>query len=529
MSVGSALQSGVRLLADRPGDVLPVYLLGIGLTAIVRVPLIVAIGGSFAVLASDGRLETLVNELDQFARNTDLGEGSMAGTPPDIPPGLETALADAISLPVVGLLVGGAVAALVIGVVVNGLSSAATLHGMHAALRGGDAVKAAVTGVGRDWSSFVGLSVVTAALVVVGAIPAVVGLGLFAISPAAGGLATAVGVVFGGSVVVAGLLALTFAGASVVADDAGLGDAIKQSIRVPFNRPGAFIGYVIVSLGVFGLLSAAGSLFSALGVSQLSGIVGPLLLVPFLDIVKLAVYADRTVDEQPAGTETGDSGQTGPTARTSAIGSNASGSRPQASAPSRVVAAFGDGVVALGGFVRGYPLAVAAATGVFTLAAVLGGVLTGSFGTELPLPTEANEVFGSVPVDVFVMLAANNWLVSATAAYGGIALGVPAATDMLLNGLIVGALYGVVDQTGFLALVAPHGVIELPAIFIAGGLGFHIAAGVGGYLTGRCSAGLLATRLRRAYRVLLGLAVMLILAALIEAFLTPRVAAAVLG
>ena len=124
---------------------------------------------------------------------------------------------------------------------------------------------------------------------------------------------------------VAGLLALTFAGASVVADDAGLGDAIKQSIRVPFNRPGAFIGYVIVSLGVFGLLSAAGSLVSALGVSQLSGIVGPLLLVPFLDIVKLAVYADRTVDEQPAGTETGDSGQTGPTARTSAIGSNASG------------------------------------------------------------------------------------------------------------------------------------------------------------------------------------------------------------
>ncbi|MFB6293937.1 MAG: stage II sporulation protein M, partial [Halonotius sp.] len=77
--------------------------------------------------------------------------------------------------------------------------------------------------------------------------------------------------------------------------------------------------------------------------------------------------------------------------------------------------------------------------------------------------------------------------------------------------------------------VAPHGVLELPAIFVAGGLGFHIATGAGGLLTGRCSARLLADRLRRAYRVLLGLAVVLVVAALIEAFLTPRIAAAVLG
>jgi Uncharacterized membrane protein len=521
VSVGSALHSGVRLLADRPGDVLPVYLLGIGLTATVRVPLIIAVGGSLALLTSDGRLETLVTEFSQFAREGDFGGESMAGSPPDIPPGLETALGDAITLPVVGLLVGGVVAALVISIVANGLSSAATLHGMHAALRGDDPVRAAITGVGRDWSSFVGLSVLTAGLVVLGALPALLGASLFGISPAAGGLATAVGVVLGGGVVIVSLLALTFAGASVVVDSVGIGGAIGESIRFPFDRPGAFVGYILVSLGVFGVLSAAGSLFSVLGVSQLSGLVGPLLLVPFLDIVQLALYAEQSAPRR------GDDAST-PTGA-SATESDTVADVPRPGAPRRIVAAFSDGLVGLGGFVRGYPLAVLAATGLFAVAAGGGVVLTGGTGAEIPLPTEVSEVFGAVPVDVFVMLVVNNWLVSATAAYGGVAIGVPAATDMLLNGFIVGALYGVVDQTGFLALVAPHGVFELPAIFVAGGLGFHIAAGAGGLLTGRCSARLLADRLRRAYRVLLGLAVVLVVAALIEAFLTPRIAAAVLG
>ena len=520
MSVGSALHSGVRLLADRPDDVLPVYLLGIGLTATVRVPLILAVGGSLGLLASDGRLETLVSEFTQFAREADLDGGSMAGSGPEIPPGLETALGDAITLPVVGLLVGGVVAALVISVVANGLSSAATLHGMHAALRGDDPVRAAITGVGRDWSSFVGLSVLTAGLVVLGALPALLGASLFAISPAAGGLATAVGVVLGGGIVIVGLLALTFAGASVVVDTVGIGGAIGESIRFPFDRPVAFVGYILVSLGVFGLLSAAGSLFSVLGVSQLSGLVGPLLLVPFLDIVQVALYAEQSAPRRRDDANT----PTGAAAAESDIVADV----PRPGALRRIVAAFRDGLVGLGGFVRGYPLAVLAAAGLFALAAGGGVVLTGGTGAEIPLPTEVNEVFGAVPVDVFVMLVVNNWLVSATAAYGGIAIGIPAATDMLLNGLIVGALYGVADQTGFLALVAPHGVLELPAIFVAGGLGFHIAAVVLGVLTGGATVTTLVDTLRLAYRVLLGLAVVLVVAALIEAFLTPAIAAAVL-
>jgi hypothetical protein len=354
-------------------------------------------------------------------------------------------------------------------------------------------------------------------------VPVALGASLVALSPAAGTVADAVGGLLGGSVVLVGLLALTFAGASVVVDNAGIGRAIANSARFPFDRPTAFVGYVILSLGVLGVLSAAGSVFSALGVSQLSGIVGPLLLLPLLDIVKIALYADLEAPQR--GEAAADTGSVGGSAGSDSAASDGA----RASTPRRTVAAFRDGLAALAGFVRGYPLAVATATGLFALAAGGGAALTGSFGAELPLPTDAESVFGSLPVNVAVMLAANNWLVSATAAYGGVALGVPTAVDMLLNGFIVGALYGVVDPVGFAALVAPHGVIELPAIFVAGGLGFHVAAGVGGLLTGRCSAGLVADRLRRAYRVLLGLAVVLVVAAVVEAFLTPQVAAAVLG
>jgi len=106
---------------------------------------------------------------------------------------------------------------------------------------------------------------------------------------------------------------------------------------------------------------------------------------------------------------------------------------------------------------------------------------------------------------------------------------VPTGVDMLLNGGLIGALYGVTDSTAFLALVAPHGIIELPAIFVAGGLGFHIAAVVLGVLTGGASVTTLVETLRLAYRVLLGLAVVLVVAAFIEAFLTPAIAAAILG
>ncbi|MFQ3475665.1 stage II sporulation protein M [Halonotius sp. F2-221B] len=514
MTVGSALQTGLRLLVDRPADVLPVYLVGIGLTATVRVPLVVAIGAALALLVSDGRLETLVTELEAFLQSTDLDPAALETTPPPIPSELEAAVGNVFSPGIVALLGGGVIVALLVGVVAGGLSNAAVLHGIYGALVGDDGVRAALGGLADDWPSFIGLSILQTMLTILGFVPIVIGVGLFALSPAAGLVATAVGVVLGVGLIVVSSLLLAFAGQSIVADDVGLAGGVRRSARLPVARPWLIVGYVLVALTVFAVLSILGSLFSLFGVSQLSGIVGPLLLLPFLDIFKFGLYADRSFPIVTDGSAAGSRSSTAAADR-----------RPHRA---RFVAAFRDGLVALGGFLRRAPLSVLFATAVFTAAAIVSYQVTAGFGAEIPTPAEPGLVFGSVPIDTFVMLAANNWLVSATATFGGLALGVPTGVDMLLNGGLIGALYGVTDSMAFLALVAPHGIIELPAIFVAGGLGFHIAAVVLGVLTGGATVTTLVDTLRLAYRVLLGLAVVLVVAALIEAFLTPAIAAAVL-
>jgi uncharacterized membrane protein SpoIIM required for sporulation len=70
------------------------------------------------------------------------------------------------------------------------------------------------------------------------------------------------------------------------------------------------------------------------------------------------------------------------------------------------------------------------------------------------------------------------------------------------------------------SFVAPHGVLELPAIFIAGGAGFEIARGMlfPGLLPRRES---LALAGGRAARLVLGTIPMLIVAGTIEGFLSP--------
>jgi len=177
VTVGSALQTGLRLLVDRPADVLPVYLLGIGLTATVRVPLVVAVGAALAILVSDGRLEALVTELEAFLETTDLDPAALETAPSSIPAGLETAVGDVFSPAVIGLLGGGIIIALVVGVVAGGLSNAVALHGIYGALRGDDGVRAALGGLGDDWLSFVGLSILQTLLTLLGLLPIVIGLG----------------------------------------------------------------------------------------------------------------------------------------------------------------------------------------------------------------------------------------------------------------------------------------------------------------------------------------------------------------
>ncbi len=123
------------------------------------------------------------------------------------------------------------------------------------------------------------------------------------------------------------------------------------------------------------------------------------------------------------------------------------------------------------------------------------------------------------------LIITNNVRVAAVAFAGGITGGLLTAWIILTNGLMVGALAALYAKAGFgadfWATIAPHGVIELSAIQIAGGAGLVLA---GGYLRpGRARrADALVAAAQRAGTLVLGVAMLLCVAGAIEGFVSPQ-------
>jgi uncharacterized membrane protein SpoIIM required for sporulation len=118
----------------------------------------------------------------------------------------------------------------------------------------------------------------------------------------------------------------------------------------------------------------------------------------------------------------------------------------------------------------------------------------------------------------------NNLAVSLTTFALGVTAGLGTVWMLAFNGLLFGVISGACWHAGMLgqlmSFVAPHGVIELPAIFIAGGGGLLMAKGLlfPGTLPRRAS---LALEGGRAVRLVLGIIPMLIVAGTIEGFVSP--------
>jgi uncharacterized membrane protein SpoIIM required for sporulation len=119
----------------------------------------------------------------------------------------------------------------------------------------------------------------------------------------------------------------------------------------------------------------------------------------------------------------------------------------------------------------------------------------------------------------------NNLSVSFGAVAGGITAGAYTAFLMLFNGLLIGAVGTLVGQNNlaypFWAFVFPHGSIELPAIFFAGGAGFLIGKALlfpGKYRR----ADALKFYGSLAVQLVFGIVPMLIIAGTIEGFFSPN-------
>jgi uncharacterized membrane protein SpoIIM required for sporulation len=118
----------------------------------------------------------------------------------------------------------------------------------------------------------------------------------------------------------------------------------------------------------------------------------------------------------------------------------------------------------------------------------------------------------------------NNLTVAFSMFAMGITAGIGTIWMMVVNGLLIGVIGAATWRAGmaiqFWSFVAPHGVLELPAIFIAGGAGLEIARGLlfPGLLPRRES---LARAGGRGARLLLGTIPMLVVAGVIEGFISP--------
>lgn len=119
----------------------------------------------------------------------------------------------------------------------------------------------------------------------------------------------------------------------------------------------------------------------------------------------------------------------------------------------------------------------------------------------------------------------NNLSVSFAAVAGGMTAGAYTTYLMVFNGLLIGAVSTLVSQNNlaypFWAFVFPHGSLELPAIFFAGGAGFLLAKAIlfpGKYRRGDA----LKFYGSQGVQLVFGIVPMLILAGIIEGFFSPN-------
>lgn len=174
--------------------------------------------------------------------------------------------------------------------------------------------------------------------------------------------------------------------------------------------------------------------------------------------------------------------------------------------------------VALGAWSHAHPAEAAKVAQVSSLSAGAGEGQVRDPDTEKVTAFDENAAFSS---EIFT----NNVRVAFIAFAGGVTGGVLTALSLLFNGLILGLVFGLGVEAGngeaIVRLVAPHGVLELSLIVVAGAAGLRLGWALlrPGHRT-RMAA--MADEGRAAAEMALGAGLLLVPCGLVEGFVTPR-------
>lgn len=149
--------------------------------------------------------------------------------------------------------------------------------------------------------------------------------------------------------------------------------------------------------------------------------------------------------------------------------------------------------------------------------AFLGVAQPRPHGANLGLPLATRAAFATT-------IFTHNIAIAFLAFGGGMTAGIVTVAAIVYNGVTLGIVAGLAAGSGewgtFLQLVAPHGVLELSCIVVAGASGLRVAASL--VVPGRRPRReVLVTAAGEAVEVVLGTAAWLVVAGTVEGFVTP--------
>ncbi len=574
MAADDSLPTAWRQLRSRAPAVVPAFLaetaIGIAVQSIGVVTILLA----YLSLRGTGRIDRVLAALEAVDPPVTVAD--------DVQP-VADAVAGLFTPTAVALLAVGGVLVAVTGVLGRAIAAALKVHTVRAAYDpdAGAPLTAGVTGVRRHTRTFVRFVLLQVA-VFLG--PLAVAAAGAAAGGSAGTALFALAVLAWIPAIFVGYFGLLFAPEAIVVHDVGVREGIRRNLSYLSEYTGQGVIYAGVEVGALVGLGLVGGALSALGVGRLVGVVALVVVAPWLGLLKMRFYlapdrrsgrtdvdpgtddgrrADRHGRESPtaADRDPGRSdphrsttpGEPGPSSDPTADGESpderstgerspderSTGGRSPEERPPRqgetdrraagveTLASVARGVRrelrtghgVLRSFVADHAALVVVALGAFAVGAGGGYALTAPFEV---VTGGGSAGFGAVPLEDAVQLAANNWLVAVAQAFAGLAFGIPVLVNLGFNGLLVGGLAGLgFDLRVFLALVVPHGIIEVPALAVSGAVGLHLGARALGFVRGRVSDAAMADDLSEAFYVLVGLAPWFVLAAVIEAFLTP--------
>jgi stage II sporulation protein M len=136
------------------------------------------------------------------------------------------------------------------------------------------------------------------------------------------------------------------------------------------------------------------------------------------------------------------------------------------------------------------------------------------------------------PLEIMLAIFLNNAFVSLVSLVLGLALGILPILFVAFNGYLVGVIsYIVAQQKGMLFIslaLLPHGVVELPMVFLSASIGLRLGHQVFSALLGR------PTEIKREFKEGISfyfhwIVPLLLIAAIIETFVTPLIMSLVSG